>query len=59
MAADRSPRTARSSTFISSTGDWSAATKTIEDGRVVEIAAIGIEGIAEFVALLGMDRSHS
>jgi CRP-like cAMP-binding protein len=33
------------------------ATKTMEDGRVVEIAAIGIEGIAEFVALLGMDRS--
>jgi CRP-like cAMP-binding protein len=33
------------------------ATKTMEDGRIVEIAAIGIEGIAEFVALLGMDRS--
>src|ERR1700753_933105 len=33
------------------------ATKTMEDGRVVEIAAIGIEGVAEFVALLGMDRS--
>jgi CRP-like cAMP-binding protein len=33
------------------------ATKTMEDGRVVEIAAIGVEGTAEFVALLGMDRA--
>jgi CRP-like cAMP-binding protein len=33
------------------------ATKTMEDGRVVEIAATGIEGITEFVALLGMDRA--
>ncbi|TFV77189.1 Crp/Fnr family transcriptional regulator [Bradyrhizobium frederickii] len=33
------------------------ATKAVRDGRVVEIAAIGIEGIAEFVTLLGMDRS--
>ena len=29
----------------------------MEDGRVVEIAAIGTEGVAEFVALLGMDTS--
>lgn len=33
------------------------AAKAMEDGRVVEIAAIGTEGVAEFVALLGMDRS--
>lgn len=33
------------------------ATKTMEDGRTVEIAAIGTEGTTEFVALLGMDRS--
>ena len=33
------------------------ATKTMEDGRMVEIAAIGVEGTAEFVALLGMDRA--
>ena len=33
------------------------ATKTTEDGRMVEIAAIGIEGTTEFVALLGMDRA--
>jgi CRP-like cAMP-binding protein len=33
------------------------AAKTMEDGRIVEIAAIGTEGVAEFVALLGMDRS--
>ena len=31
------------------------ATKTMEDGRVVEIAAIGTEGTTDFVALLGMD----
>ena len=33
------------------------ATKTMEDGRTVEIAAIGTEGTTEFVALLGMDRA--
>jgi CRP-like cAMP-binding protein len=33
------------------------ATKTMEDGRVVEIAAIGTEGTTEFVALVGMDRA--
>jgi CRP-like cAMP-binding protein len=33
------------------------AAKSMEDGRVVEIAAIGTEGVAEFVALLGMDTS--
>lgn len=33
------------------------AAKAMEDGRVVEVAAIGTEGVAEFVALLGMDRS--
>jgi CRP-like cAMP-binding protein len=33
------------------------ATKTMEDGRMVEIAAIGVEGTSEFVALLGMDRA--
>jgi CRP-like cAMP-binding protein len=33
------------------------ATKTMEDGRVVEVAAIGVEGTPEFVALLGMDRA--
>ena len=33
------------------------ATKAIEDGRMVEIAAIGTEGTTEFVALLGMDRA--
>ena len=33
------------------------ATKILEDGRIVEIAAIGTEGTPEFVALLGMDRS--
>ena len=33
------------------------AIKTMEDGRVVEIAAIGVEGTTEFVALLGMDRA--
>jgi len=33
------------------------AAKTMEDGRTVEIAAIGTEGTTEFVALLGMDRS--
>ena len=33
------------------------ATKTMEDGRAVEIAAIGVEGTTEFVALLGMDRA--
>lgn len=33
------------------------ATKPLEDGRIVEIAAIGTEGTPEFVALLGMDRS--
>jgi CRP-like cAMP-binding protein len=33
------------------------ATKTMEDGRIVEIASIGIEGTTEFVALLGMERA--
>jgi CRP-like cAMP-binding protein len=33
------------------------ATKTMEDGRMVEIAAIGVEGTTEYVALLGMDRA--
>jgi CRP-like cAMP-binding protein len=33
------------------------ATKTMEDGRIVEIAAIGVEGTTEYVALLGMDRA--
>jgi CRP-like cAMP-binding protein len=33
------------------------AFKSMEDGRAVEIAAIGIEGTTEFVALLGMDRA--
>jgi CRP-like cAMP-binding protein len=33
------------------------ATKTMEDGRIVEIAAIGTEGTPEFVALLGMDTA--
>jgi CRP-like cAMP-binding protein len=33
------------------------ATKTMEDGRIVEIAAIGLEGTTEFVALLGMDKA--
>lgn len=33
------------------------ATKTMEDGRIVEIAAIGTEGTTEYVALLGMDRA--
>jgi CRP-like cAMP-binding protein len=33
------------------------ATKTMEDGRIVEIAAIGTEGTTEFVVLLGMDRA--
>ncbi len=33
------------------------AIKTMEDGRAVEIAAIGVEGTTEFVALLGMDRA--
>jgi CRP-like cAMP-binding protein len=31
------------------------ATKTLEEGRIVEIAAIGTEGTTEFVALLGME----
>ena len=33
------------------------ATKVMKDGRVVELAAIGVEGTPEFVALLGMDRA--
>jgi CRP-like cAMP-binding protein len=33
------------------------ATKTIGDGRIVEVAAIGTEGTPEYVALLGMDRA--
>jgi CRP-like cAMP-binding protein len=33
------------------------ATKTMKDGRMVEIAAIGTEGTTEFVALLGMDSA--
>lgn len=33
------------------------ATKIMEDGRIVEIAAIGTEGTTEFVALLGMDTA--
>ena len=33
------------------------ATKIMEDGRIVEVAAIGVEGTTEFVALLGMDRA--
>jgi CRP-like cAMP-binding protein len=33
------------------------ATKTMEDGRMVEVAAIGVEGTTEFVALLGVDRA--
>lgn len=33
------------------------ATKSMEDGRILEIAAIGTEGTTEFAALLGMDRA--
>src|SRR2546423_1295732 len=33
------------------------AAKSMEDGRMVEIAAIGVEGTTEYVALLGMDRA--
>lgn len=33
------------------------ATKTMQDGRVVEVAAIGIEGTTEYAALLGIDRA--
>ena len=33
------------------------AVKIMEDGRIVEVAAIGVEGTTEFVALLGMDRA--
>ena len=33
------------------------AIKIMEDGRIVEVAAIGVEGTTEFVALLGMDRA--
>jgi CRP-like cAMP-binding protein len=29
----------------------------MEDGRIVEIAAIGVEGTTEFVALVGMDKA--
>jgi CRP-like cAMP-binding protein len=33
------------------------ATKSMEDGRIVEIAAIGVEGTTEFVALVGVDKA--
>jgi CRP-like cAMP-binding protein len=33
------------------------ATKTMQDGRMVEIAAIGVEGTTEFVGLIGMDSA--